>query len=301
MTGPATVLGVTQTAPNFDVPPGACDCHVHVFGPPERFPFSRDRVYTPGPASVEDLVALHRTLNLDRVVIVQPSPYGTDNACLVDALRRVGVRARGVAVVDATVRDAALRELQEVGVRGIRVNLETVGERDPAVARTRLEQAVLQAIPLGWHVQVYTNLSVLATLHDSILALPVVLVIDHFGRAHAALGVAQPGFDALRSLLRRGKVYVKVSAPYYISERACYADAAEVARALIDANPDRVIWGTNWPHPGGQFGVPRRPDVIAPFRREDDGRALNRLSQWVSDPSRLRKILVDNPARLYGF
>ena len=301
MTTTANVLGVAQTAPAFDVPRGACDCHTHIFGPAARFPFSPQRVYTPGDASIEDLEALHRALRLDRVVIVHPSPYGADNACSIDALRRLGARSRGVAVIDAATSGAALREMHDAGVRGVRVNLETGGVHDPVAARRLLEEAAARAAPLGWHLQTFTNLNVIATLHDVMLGLPTTLVIDHFGRAAAAKGVAQPGFDALLSLVRSGKAYVKISASYRISQHPDHEDAAALARALIDANPDRVVWGSDWPHPGGTLRTGADRDKIEPFIRVDDGRALNRLAEWAGDRSRLTKILVDNPARLYGF
>jgi predicted TIM-barrel fold metal-dependent hydrolase len=295
------VLGVAQSAPAFAAPRGACDCHTHIFGPAARFPFSPQRVYTPGDASIEDLLALHRALGLDRVVIVHPSPYGADNACTIDALRRLGARSRGVAVIDAATSDAALREMHEVGVRGVRVNLETGGVRDPAAARRLLQEAAARVAPLGWHVQTFTNLSVIEALHDVILALPTTLVVDHFGRAQAAQGVAQPGFAALLSLVRRGKAYVKLSAAYRLSEAPDFADVAVLARALIDANPDRVVWGTDWPHPGARPRSPADRDKIEPFIPVDDGRALNRLAEWAGEPARLARILVENPARLYGF
>ena len=152
--------------------------------------------------------------------------------------------------------------------------------------------------PLGWHVQTYTNLAILAALHDTILALPTTLVVDHFGRPQAARGTTQPGFDALLALLRSGKVYVKISAPYRISQLPHYPDTAPLARAMIDANPDRIVWGTDWPHPGA---AKRDPAVIEPFRPEDDGAALNRLAGWTKNRTELQKILVDNPARLYQF
>jgi len=296
-----TVLGVAHSAPVFEVPSGACDCHVHVFGPVERFPFAPGRVYTPGSASVEDLLALQRALHLERVVIVQASSYGADNACTVDALQRLGARARGVAGIDAATSDTLLRDMHQAGVRGVRVNLETYGKHDPAVARELLADAARRVAPLGWHVQIYTNLSVLDSLHEAIRSLPVPLVIDHFGRADAARGVSQPGFAALVSLVRSGKAYVKLSAPHRVSGQPDHADAAVIARALIESNPDRMLWGTDWPHSGGRPGVPRRPEVIEPFTRVDDGAALNRLGSWVPDAVRLRKILAENPARLYGF
>lgn len=299
-TAAETTLGVRHTPPDFAVPPGACDCHVHVFGLSGCFPFAAGRLYTPGPASVTDLLAVQRALRLERAVIVQPTPYGTDNACTLDALRRLGPRARGVAVIGAATPDA-LRRMHEAGVRGIRVNLETHGETDPSAARDRLRAAASRAAPLGWHVQTYTNLAMLAALRDDIRALPTTLVIDHFGRASAAKGVRQPGFDALLSLLDSRKAYVKLSAAYRISSDPDHADAAEIARALIDAGPDRVLWGSDWPHPWARPGAVRDPNVVEPFRPEDDGLALNRLARWTKGPDELRRILVDNPASLYGF
>lgn len=295
------IPGVAHSALAFEVPSGACDCHVHVFGPVDRFPYSAGRLFTPGPASVEELISLHGGLGLERVVIVQPSSYGAENGCTLDALRRLGGRARGVAVIDAETSDASLRDMHAAGVRGVRLNLETFGRHDPVAARELLIATAARIAPLGWHVQVFTNLGVILALREDIMSLRVPLVVDHFGRADAALGVSQPGLTALLSLVAAGNVYVKVSAPYRISAMPDYADAAAIARALIEANPDRMLWGSDWPHPGGRPGVPRRPEVIEPFRPEDDGAALNRLRSWVSDAAQLRKILVENPARLYGF
>jgi predicted TIM-barrel fold metal-dependent hydrolase len=292
------ILGVTHTAPSFEVPRGACDCHVHIFGPNERFPLSPRRLYTPGPASLADLEAMHRIMHFDRVVVVHPSPYGADNACTVDAVRQLGVRARGVAVIDDTISDAMLADMHDAGIRGVRVNLESYGESDPAVAARQLRKAAERVAPLGWHVQTFTNLTILAPLHDAIMQLPTTLVVDHFGRPKAALGTGQPGFAELLALLRSGKVYVKISAAYRISQQPHYSDVAPIARAMLAANPDRVVWGTDWPHPGG---ARRDPAAIEPFRPEDNGQALNRLAEWCKDKSELHKVLVDNPARLYQF
>ena len=298
MSAPEKILGVVHTPPAFDLPRNACDCHVHIFGPADRFPFSSKRLYTPGDASIGDLEAMHRALHIERVVIVHPSPYGADNSCTLDAVRKLGNRARGVAVIDDTTSAGMLAEMYAAGIRGMRVNLESYGESNPAVAVRQLQQAAERVAPLGWHVQIYTNLAILAALHEAILALPTTLVVDHFGRPLAARGIAQPAFEQLLALLRRGKVYVKISAPYRISQAPHYPDAAPIARAMIDANPDRIVWGSDWPHPGA---AKRDPAVIEPFRREDDGAALNRLAGWTRSRTELQKILVDNPARLYQF
>jgi predicted TIM-barrel fold metal-dependent hydrolase len=285
----------------FAVPPGACDCHVHVFGKAAEFPFAARRGYTPPPASTEELLALQRGLSLSRVVIVQPSIYGSDNSCTLDGMRRLGERVRGVAVIDDTTSNAALDEMHQAGVRGIRVNLETAGETDPDAARRNLLAAVERVAPRGWHVQVYTRLSVVSALADEIARLSVSIAIDHFGGAQASAGIRQPGFSDLLALVKAGYAYVKVSAAYRSSDRPpAYSDVAPLARALIDANPDRIVWGTDWPHPhaappGAAF------DQVAPLYDIDDGLALNQLASWAPDAAIRHKILVDNPARLYDF
>jgi predicted TIM-barrel fold metal-dependent hydrolase len=293
---------IKRTPPSFDVPPNACDCHTHVFGPPAQFPFAPQRSYTPGEASLEELLALQQDLHLGRVVIVQPSVYGTDNSCTVDALQRLAGRGRGVAVIDEAISDGALDALHRSGMRGVRVNLTTAGVSDPAIARRRLAAAAARVAPLGWHVQVYAEMAVIAALQDDMTKVPVPVVIDHFGGARASAGPAQPGFAALLALVRSGKVYVKLSAPYRSSsDRPDYADVAALARPLIAANADRVLWGSDWPHPGGGRRPGQPLDEIEEFFPEDDGRTLNLLADWAPEPEIRRKILVDNPARLYDF
>lgn len=293
-----SVLGAVQSELAFPVPDNACDCHVHVFGDPGEYPLSKDRRYMPGLAPVQDLLRLHKALGISRTVVVQPSCYGTDNSCTLDAIRHIGASARGIAVIDPdTVTAEELRKLDHAGIRGVRVNLETAGEHDPAVAVTALRKAAGRVHELGWHVQTYASLEMIASLYDHLLALPAPIVVDHFGRARRS---AQPGFDALLALVGSGKAYVKISAAYRIGSDPDYANAEEVAQSLIAANPDRVVWGTDWPHPG-MSGQPRSPDAVEAFRPEDNGRALNRLFEWAANDIKLRKILVDNPARLYGF
>jgi predicted TIM-barrel fold metal-dependent hydrolase len=283
------------------MPEGACDCHVHVFGNSARFPFAARRGYTPPAADADELAALLRALQLSRVVIVQPSVYGSDNSCTLDGMRRLGTRARGVAVIDEATSDAALDEMRRAGVRGVRVNLETGGETDPGAARRNLTAAVARVAPLGWHVQVYTRPSVIAELSDELARLPVPVVFDHFGGAPAAEGVGQRGFPELLELVRAGHAYVKVSAAYRSSDHGpAHRDVAPLARALIAANPERILWGTDWPHP--QAALPGAEyDRITPFYDIDDGLALNQLRAWARSAAMRRKILVENPARLYDF
>ena len=289
------------TAPGFAVPAGACDCHVHVFGKAAKFAFAARRGYTPPPASASELLALLQALHLSRVVIVQPSVYGSDNACTLDGLRRLGTRARGVAVIDEATTNEALDAMHRAGIRGVRVNLATAGESDPSQARRNLAAAVERVAPRGWHVQVYTELSVIAALGDEVASLGVPIVFDHFGGATAARGINQPGFAALLALVAAGHAYVKVSAAYRSSDKApAYDDVGPLARALIAANPERILWGTDWPHP--HAAAPRAAaDAIAPFYDIDDGLALNQLNSWAPNAAIRRKILTENPARLYDF
>ena len=290
------------TPVDFDVPAGACDCHTHIFGDSRRFSFTPSRAYTPETASIEEMRALHRTLHTDRVVIVQPSVYGTDNACTLDAIKQLGSDARGVAVIDDKIPDAALDKMARGGIRGIRVNLEAAGLTDPAAGRRRLQAAIQRVKSRTWHVQVYTRLSVIKGLEDQVLASPISIVFDHFGGAEASLGVRQPGFDALLNLVRTGHAYVKVSGAYRSSTQLPdYADVAPLAKALIAANPQQVLWGTDWPHPDSSPVTGRKPTDVAPLLPIDDGRVFNQLATWAPDATERRMILVDNPARLYGF
>lgn len=280
---------------------GICDCHTHVFPPASQFPFAANRHYTPDTASVGSLLAMHRDIGVERVVIVHPSPYGDDNSSLLWAMRTIGKSARGVAVISDTTSAEMLNTLHQGGVRGTRLNLETVGQNDPSIAQQQLLRTAKQVAPLGWHIQMYTNLGVIVGLHDTIMQSAATVVIDHFGRLNAAAGLNQPGFDALLSLVRSGKVYVKLSAGYRVSEVSGYSDLDPFAEALIAANPDRMLWGTDWPHPFPPKGTVRNPAIIEKAHAEDNMAAIRRVARWAKTQDIARKILVDNPARLYDF
>jgi predicted TIM-barrel fold metal-dependent hydrolase len=288
------------TAVNFDIPAGACDCHTHIHGDPETFPYFSGRVYTPETALPEEMAALHKALRMQRVVIVTPSVYGTDNSATLYGMKARGRDARGVAVIDEKTPESALDAMHQAGIRGIRLNLATSGVTDPSVGRKRYEAAVERVQKRKWHVQMYTNLAVISSIKDLVLASPVPAVFDHFGGAQAALGTGQPGFADLVELVRSGKAYVKISGAYRASKLSPdYPDAAPLAKALIAANADRIVWGTDWPHPNSSSGNPATQ--VTPLFKIDDGRLLNQLPVWTSDASIRKKILVDNPARLYGF
>jgi predicted TIM-barrel fold metal-dependent hydrolase len=292
-----------RTPVSFTPPAGACDCHVHVFPDPAKFPFWGGRGYTPPIATADHLLALQKAMGLDRVVIVQPSVYGTDNGATLDGLRQLGPRrARGVAVIGADTTPQALDAMHGAGIRGIRVNLETGGITDPAAAARILDDAVARIQGRPWHLQVYARLPVVAALQERLSALPMPVVFDHFAGAQAAQGVDQPGFAAVLGLVRTGRAYVKISGAYRASDEAPdYPAVAPLARALVAANPERIVWGSDWPHPDSAVLAGRKPIDIAPPMPVDDGRVLNLLLDWVPGEAMRRAILVDNPARLYGF
>jgi predicted TIM-barrel fold metal-dependent hydrolase len=260
-------------------------------------------VYTPEPASVSELLALQKALHMDRVVIITPSVYGTDNSITLDAIKELGARARGVAVIDEHTPDATLDAMVRNGIRGIRLNLTTSGITDPAAALPRFQAAAARAKAHALHIQLNTSLRVIDALKQQLLASPVTLVFDHFGGALGAAGVNQPGFGALVALVQAGKAYVKISgAADLISTKAPdYPDVLPLARALVSANPQRILWGSNWPHPDSATRPGRKATDLAPNMQIDDGLVLNLLPVWVPDAATRKLILVDNPARLYGY
>jgi predicted TIM-barrel fold metal-dependent hydrolase len=291
-----------STPVSFDAPAGACDCHTHIHGDVEKFPFFAGRVYTPEPASPEEMAALHKALHIQRVVIVTPSVYGPDNSATRFGMKARGGDARGVAVIDDKTPESDLDAMQQDGFRGIRLNLATGGVNDPNIGRPRFSAAVERVKARGWHVQLFTSLAMISAIKDLVAASPVPVVFDHFGGAQAALGVDQPGFADLVELVKSGKAYVKISGAYRSSNLGPdYTDAAPLAKALIAANAERIVWGTDWPHPDSVTPPGKKVTDVTPLLQIDDGRLLNQLAVWAPDAATRKKILVDNPARLYGF
>ena len=302
-----TRTGVARTAQpltpvSFDVPAGACDCHTHIHGDPEKFPFFTGRTYTPEMALPEEMAALHKALHMQRVVIVTPSVYGTDNSATLYGMKARAADARGVVVIGDKTPESELDAMGRAGVCGIRLNLRTGGTDDPALGRQRFQSAVERMKSRNWHVQMYTNLAMISAIKDLVAASSVPIVFDHFGGARAELGPQQPGFLELVDLVRSGKSYVKISGAYRVSKLAPdYPDVVPLAKALIAANPERIVWGTDWPHPDSVTPPGRKPTDVNPLFQIDDGRLLNQLPVWAPDPEIRKKILVDNPARLYTF
>jgi predicted TIM-barrel fold metal-dependent hydrolase len=281
------------------MPAGAIDCHNHIVGPQSKYPMAANRTYTPPEASVAQLKALRVETGAARNVIVQPSFYGFDNSCAVDALKELGNSARGIAVVPQDVSDAELRRLAGIGFVGVRLNLATAGVRDPKAAIDAINAFAPRFVSLGWHIQINTELSVVAAIAQTVGSLKVPVVFDHMGNLQAETAAKEPGFGALVELVRAGNTYVKLSAPYNLSKRPDYADVIPLAKALIAARADRMLWGTNWPHPGNVRGLPF--GEISPYQKVNNPNLVRAIEQECPDAAMRKMILVDTPARLYRF
>ncbi len=290
-----------STPVSFDVPPHACDCHTHYYGNQKDYPVSPKHIYIPEALEPGEMPSLHRALHMERVVIVTPSVYGPNNNGATILGMKVHGNARGIAVVDDSTPENEFDSMYRQGFRGARIISGVSGPKDPASARPIFQNAAARFKKHNWHIQMYTNLAVISGLKDLVKTSPVPVVFDHFGGLEADQGLNQPGFSDLVDLVRSGSAHVKISAPYRSSTKAPdYPDVAPFARALIEANPDRILWGTDWPHPAAP-APGAKPSDLMPTYRVDDGLLLNQLPKWAPDPAVRKKILVDNPTRLYGF
>jgi len=271
--------------PKYVPPPGACDAHCHVFGPGAKFPYAPKRSYTPPDAPKEQLAALHKHLGFSRAVLVQASCHGTDNAAVIDALNWSKGAWRGVCMINDQVTDEELETLDTAGVRGARFNF--VAHLGGAPDLTVIEAVVARIKPMGWHLQVHLDAQDIETYRDFLLGLDMVFIIDHMGRVVAKNGLEQKPFKLLLDLMNDERVWVKVSGSERVSSTGRpYHDAMPYARALIESAPDRVLWGTDYPHPN----VKEMPN---------DGEQVDLFALTVGDEKMRRKILVDNPTRLY--
>lgn len=272
--------------PKVKAPKLSADCHFHIFGPFDKFPLDPGRHYEPPLALIEDYLALAETVGLERMVIVTPSPYGTDNRVTLDAIERFGRhRAVGVAVIEERWDDAALRRLSDAGIRGARFNLVS-GNGTPV---DQLQALAKRLVPLGWHIQVYADGETLEGIAPVLAKLPVPVVVDHIGGVKAALGTAHPQFQALLRLLDSGNAWVKTCSYRASSTGHPWADTGPNVRALVAAAAERCVWGTDWPHSSMKAPIP------------EAGALLDQFFDWVPDAATRQRILVDNPARLYGF
>jgi 2-pyrone-4,6-dicarboxylate lactonase len=278
----------SPSKPAFKLPPGAVDAHCHVFGPGDEFPFAPERKYTPCDASKQQLWALRDFLGFERNVIVQATCHGADNRALVDALKHSNDRARGVATVKADVTDAQLEELDAAGVRGVRFNFvkRLVDTTPPDV----LMSIARRIAPLGWHIVIYFEAQDLPELYEFFTSLPTTVVVDHMGRPDVTKPVDGPEFALFVKLMREhSNFWSKVSCPERLSKLGPphYDDVIPFARKLVEAFPDRVLFGTDWPHPNMKSHMP------------DDGLLVDYVARIAPTPELQRELLVDNPLRLY--
>ena len=286
--GPPSCAGplLDVKTPRLKLPPGATDCHCHVFGPRERYPWAANRLYTPPQVALDDYLAMLRATGFERGVMVQTGLYGNDNRFIVDAIKAHPSRLRGIALIGGDVTDQELRHLAESGVRGFRVNRTAKIGLSFEVARKLAERTR----ELGWHVQFLLDVEDHPDLDTLLGSFATEVVIDHMGRPDPRRGVDAPGFRALIRLLNMGRAWVKLSAPYRASLLPPpYDDMTPFAHALIEAAPDRLVWGSDWPH------------VLLETEMPNDGDLVDQIAVWAPDQGVRQRILVDNAERLYGF
>lgn len=279
----------------------ACDCHLHVIGPKVQYPLAKPRAYTPKDARLDQLLDMHNRIGMERMVLIQTSVFGYDNSCMLEALKLLGDRARAIAVVPETTSNERLDELHHMGVRGLRVNIASYGERPPNEIAERLLATAKMCVRNNWHVQLFTLPNAFPILEPILKDLPCDVVIDHFG-VIPAQDERHPAEEVMRRLLSTGKIWVKISGAYRLRDDDDFTDAriGDLARRLFKTNPSRILWGTDWPHPG-RHGAMDHGDKEASYRDVDAGDILNELIKWFENKDELRKILVENPAALFDF
>ena len=279
---------VTPTrTPRVKFPAGATDCHAHVFGTQERHPLLPATHFVPHVCPWQHYRDMLRSIGCERAVLVQPSVYGTDNAAIEEALAESDFEMRAVAVVSPDISDRELERLHGLGFRGIRINTASSTQGLKLADARKLAERIRH---LGWHLQFYANFRAQPEVEAILADLPVPIVIDHFGRILTSEGTTAPAFQSVLRLLRRDNCHAKLIGPYFISEQfPAYRDITPFARAMVEAAPDRVVWGTDWPH------------ASAREKMQDDGDLADMLKEWVPDEKTRHKVLVTNPARLYGF
>jgi 2-pyrone-4,6-dicarboxylate lactonase len=276
--------------PLIDVPDNACDCHAHIFGPAVRYPYQANRAYTPHDAPLSSLRGMHRVIGITRGVLVQASVHGTDSRAVLDAAAEDPERLRAVIAVAADVSDGELEDFHRRGARAIRVNMVDKGGM-PFSSLDELERLGARIRDLGWHVEFLVHVEQNEEFRSLARRLPVPVSVGHIGYTKAEKGIGHPGYRAFLDLLRDGYCWVKLTGPPRLSshDRVPYEDVAPFARAVVEAAPDRVVWGSDWPHVMNYKPMP------------NDGDLIDLLADWVPDEALRKRILVDNPAELYGF
>jgi len=278
-------------APKRGMPRRSCDTHAHIMGPKASYAYSPARIYTPPDCLLSDYLHMLDTLGVERGVLVQPSVYGTDNTVMLEAMKTAGGRLRGVAVVDENISDEELKALDTAGVCGVRVNIVDVKDRKPGTLPMDSLNALAQRIaPLGWHVELLMHADEFPDLDLTFAGFPVDIVLGHLGYLTIGKTPDDPGFQALLRLVKTGRAWVKLTGPYRITAAPLpYAEVAPYARALLEANHERVLWGSDWPH------------VMLKGKMPNDGDLADVLFDWIPDASLREQMLARNPAKLYRF
>ena len=278
-------------SPKRGLPRHSCDTHAHVMGPKARHAYSPARIYTPPDCLLNDYLHMLDILGVERAVLVQPSVYGTDNSAMLDAMKAANGRLRGVAVVADDVSDAELQNLNDAGVRGVRVNIVDVKDRKPGTLPMKsLTQLAKRIAPLGWHMEFLMHADEFPDLDRQFADFPVDIVLGHLGYMTPGAPLEHPGFQALLRLMQSGKAWVKLTGPYRITAAPLpYPGTAAFAKALLEANRERVLWGTDWPH------------VMLKGSMPNDGALADVLFDWIPDPMLRQQVLARNPEKLYGF
>ena len=295
-------LDRTHRAPSAALPADSADCHMHVCGPFERYPLAAERAYNVAEAPLEAHERMKRQVGLERTVLVQASGHGYDNRAMLAALARLGARGRAVAVLDPRTPASELERLHRAGVRGLRLNLVTLASRHSGDRAQLVRDYERLLVPLAWHLQVFADAATLLSLEPVLGRCRLDVVIDHMGLPDAAAGIGQPGFQAVLRLLTGKHIWVKLAGADRITRTSGrLRDAIPFVRALAEAAPERLVWGSDWPHIGFHSGRQVQGDAVLPHRELDAGELLDVLGEAVPDPEARRAILADNPARLYGF
>jgi 2-pyrone-4,6-dicarboxylate lactonase len=280
-------------APKTPFPTLACDTHAHIFGPAAQFPYVRERIYTPPDSTYDDYRQLLAALGVERAVLVQPSVYGADNTAMLAALKRFGPGVRAVAVTDPAISSAEIETLHRAGVRGLRFNVVDRRDNKNIVPTDMLREVAKRIAPFGWHIELLVNVDEAPSLAGALAEIPVPVVLGHLGypKSGAENWPAHPAFAGLLRLLEGGRCWIKLTGPYRISQApdVPYDDVDAAAGALIAAAPQRMIWGSDWPH------------AMKKKRMANDGEMADLLERWAPDAATRKRILADNPAELYGF
>ena len=277
--------------PKLRMPPRACDTHAHIMGPKAKYAYSPARIYTPPDCLLADYLHMLDMLGVERAVLVQPSVYGADNTVMLEAMKAAGNRLRGVAVVEEDIADDELKALDEAGVRGVRVNIVDVKDRKPGtLPMDALRKLGERIAPLGWHLELLMHADEFPDLDQTFADFPVDIVLGHLGYMTQGAPLDHPGFQALLRLMKSGRAWVKLTGPYRItSERLPYPATVPFAHALMEANRERVLWGTDWPH------------VMLKGLMPNDGELADVLLSWIPDMAARQQVLVRNPEKLYRF